>query len=180
MDLEEGIGIDDRGVDGAVATVADIDIAGDGGIRVLDVVGPARVGVIRERGMGIRVGIVLEIAEGEIESPCDLRLGVVWDEEGGFVQREAEGIILFVGVISDRIDLSCSVFNVVVGSVFSIPGPIPLFVPGPGGRIVILFTTLGEPGTTPGSLSWNLGTYHQRFIPSTSRIREGTYGWPFR
>jgi hypothetical protein len=30
LDLEVGIGIDDCGVDGAVATVAEIDMAGDG------------------------------------------------------------------------------------------------------------------------------------------------------
>jgi hypothetical protein len=71
-----GIGIDDRGVDGAVATVAAIDIAGDGGKRGLAVVRPARVGLIRGRGIGIRVGVVEALAEGGTESPCGLRVGV--------------------------------------------------------------------------------------------------------
>jgi hypothetical protein len=65
-------------VEGAVATVADIDIAGDGGRCNVDVVGVARVfGMMRGRGIGIRVGVVEALAEGGTESPCGLRVGVV-------------------------------------------------------------------------------------------------------
>jgi len=61
LDLEVGIGIDDFwvGVGWAVATVAHIEIAGEGGKRDLDSVGANRVfGMLRGRGMGIRVGII--------------------------------------------------------------------------------------------------------------------------
>jgi hypothetical protein len=162
LDLDVGIGIDDllEGVEGAVATVAAIDIAGDGGKRGLDVVGPARVGVIRGRGIGIRVGVVEALAEGGIESPRPLRLGVVWDEDGGLAQREADGIVLFVGLISNCIELPCPTSFIVLA--FGVPIPDPIALPGTerGGRIVILLITFGEPGVTPGSCNWNLATYH--------------------
>jgi hypothetical protein len=153
-----GIGIDDllEGVEGAVATVAEIDIAGDEGRCDLDVVGPARVGVIRGRGIGIRVGVVEALIAGGIASPCDLRLGVVGDEDGGLVQREAEGIVFFVGMIW----VPCSIFMELPTFDVPFPGPTVLVGPEPGGRIVILLSTFGEPGVTPGSCNWYLATYH--------------------
>jgi hypothetical protein len=161
LDLEVGIGIDDRRVDGAVATVAHIDIAGDGVRCDLDVVGMARVmGAIRGRGMGIRVGFAETLIAGGIDSPCDLRLVVMWDVDGGLVQREAEGIVLFVGLISNCIELPCPTSFIVLA--FGVPIPDPIALPGTerGGRIVILLITFGEPGVTPGSCNWNLATYH--------------------
>jgi len=140
-------------VQGAVATVADIDIAGDGGIWVLEVVGPAPVGVIRARGIGIRVGVVEALVEGGTGFLCGLRPGLgleaVLDEHRGLGQSEEEGTVFFVGVIS----VPCSVFIVflIIGS--SIPDPMAFVPPEPGGRIVILLITFGEPGVTPGSCS---------------------------
>lgn len=154
LDLEVGIGIDDFwvGVDWAVATVVHIDGAGEGGNRDLDVVGVARVfGMLRGRRMGIRVGLIEELAEGKIDSGCEVRpelgIGVVLDEERSLDQSEAEVTVLFVGVIS----VPC--FVSVMLSTFDGRSPdlIGLITPEPGGRIVVLLTTLGDPGVTPGS-----------------------------
>lgn len=134
-------------MEGAVASVAHIDIAGDGGRCDLGVVGPARVELIRGRGTGIRVGVVGTLIAGGIDSPCDLRLGVVGDEDGGLVQREAEGIVFFVGMIW----VPCSIFMELPTFDVPFPDPTVLIVPELGGRILILLTTFGEPGITPGS-----------------------------
>ena len=107
--------------------------------------------MLRERGTGIRVDVAEALNEGGIDSRYDFRLELgteaVWGKEGGFAQSEAEGIVPFVGVIAT----TCSVS--IMLSTFDVPLPdlIGLITPEPGGRIVILLMTLGDPGVTPGS-----------------------------
>jgi hypothetical protein len=137
-------------VEGAVATVAAIDIAGDGGRS--DLVALVRAfEAIRGRGTGIRVGVVESLIWGGTGSPGPLRVGMVWNEDGGLAQREADGIVLFVGVVSDCTELFCSKSFTVLAFPVSVPDPIAFVILGAGGRMVILLTTFGEPGVTPGS-----------------------------
>ena len=72
---------------------------------------------------------------------------MVLDEEGGLAKIEAEGTALFVGVSSGP----CSVSIVLPTFDVPLPDLIVLITPGPGGRIVILLMTLGDPGVTPVS-----------------------------
>lgn len=69
------------------------------------------------------------------------------DEEGGLNQSEADGIALIVDVLS----VPCSVS--IMLPTFDVPLPFAVgsITPEPGGRIVILLITLGDPGVTPGS-----------------------------
>jgi hypothetical protein len=140
-------------MEGAVATVAAVDIAGEVGKCDLDVVGPARVGVIRGRGRGIRVGVMEALAEGGIGFPCSPRpeLGIeaVLDEDRDLDQSEVEGTVLIVVVLST----TCSASMVLPTFDVLFPGPTVLVCPEPGGRTVILLTTFAEPGVTPGSCS---------------------------
>jgi len=108
-------------------------------------------GMVRGRGTGIRVDVVEALNEGGIDSRYDFRLELgkeaVLAVEAGFAQSEAEGTALFVGVSSGP----CSVSIVLPTFDAPLPFLVGSITPEAGGRIVILLTSFGDPGVTPGS-----------------------------